>query len=109
MKTRPAAWGQKRMGCRGGWEAGSGGALLLSSGMKPSVLEGARGWELISRPKLHAENHISFSPRLLHVDPAPQEDAGKLEKGLGELPRGEVFLWRLSALSARLVPRSTCK
>lgn len=95
MKTHPAGEGQRRMGCRGGWDAGSGGALLLSSGMKPSVLEDACSWELINNPKLHTENQVSFSSRLFHVDPAPQEDAGKFGKGLGELPRGEVLLRRL--------------
>lgn len=92
MKTHPAGGGQRKMGCRGGWDAGFGGALLLSSDVKPSVLERAHSWELINSPKLHLENHFSFSSRLFHVDPAPQEDAEKLGKGLGELPRGEVLL-----------------
>jgi len=63
--------------------------------VKPSVLEGARSWELINGPELHPENHVSFSSRLFHMDPAPQEDAEKLGKGLGELPRREVLLRRL--------------
>lgn len=60
--------------------------------MKPYVLKGAHSSELSNSPELHPENHVSFSPRLFHVDPASQEDAGKLGKGLGELPRGEVLL-----------------
>ena len=95
MRSHPTGVGKRKMGCRGGWDAGSGGALLLSSGVKPSVLEGAHSWELINSPELHPENHVSFSSRLFHVDPAPQEDAGKLGKGFGELPRAELLLRRL--------------
>lgn len=69
--------------------------MLLSSGVKPSVLEGAHSWELMNNPKLHPENHVSLSSRLFHMDPAPREDAGKLGKGLGELPSRGVLLWRL--------------